>query len=282
MKNIKLFSIIILMLFFESVSSQTIYVDINNGNNNNTGSVKLPVKTLEKATEIANNDSENKFTTIKIAAGIYILHDKLVFENKKYSKSGRFTLEALILPDDTAWSPGKMPVILSIAGTSKNFGFDCSLGLNIEVNHATIRGLKFLGNANPKVYYYYPVARSGKSLNDLEITQCMFVGNVDASPIQAAILAHGQKIKVKNSVFYNCKNSVVFYFADDDRSVKRINSEMSYCIVLGAYEAGIWMASPDKGFKFHHNIIADSKYAWVHNSDNISMVRSFNTCPEFT
>ena len=262
------FIIIIIVILFETINAQTIYVDINNGNNNNMGTKESPVLTLDKAADLTNNNEFSGSVVIKIAPGVYNLTDKVVFDKGMYTERKRLIIEAAVLPGDSGWSADKMPVIISTSGVSQNFGFDCSLGINIEVNHATIRGLKFLGNPNPDVFYYYPVARSGKDLIDLEVTQCLFVGDKDAAPIQSGILAHGNQIKVTHCIFYNCRNSVVYYFANDDRSVERFGSEMSYCIVYGSYESGIWTASPDKDFKFSNNIITNCKYAWVHNIDN--------------
>jgi len=87
-------------------------------------------------------------------------------------------------------------------------------------------------------------------------------------PVQSGILAHGNQIKVSHCIFYNCRNSVVYYFANENRTIERYGSEMSYCIIDGAYESGIWTASPDKDFKFTHNIITNCKYVWVHNKGN--------------
>lgn len=268
MRIIKVLTILFFTTLFEFVNAQTIYVDFNKGDDKNNGTIKSPVRTLDKASELVSKNELTGSTTIKVAPGIYNLTDKIVFNKDRYSEKERLIIEAAVLPDDTSWSPEKMPVIISTSEASENFGFECSIGINIEVNHATIRGLKFLGNPNPDVYYYYPVGRSGKDLTDLEVTQCLFVGEKDAMPIQSGILAHGNQIKVTHCVFYNCRNSVVFYFANEDRNIERYGSEMSYCIVDGAYESGIWTASPDKDYKFSHNIITNCKYAWVHNIDN--------------
>ena len=176
MRIIKLLAILLMTALLEIINAQTIYVDINKGDNKNNGTVESPIRTLDKASELVSNNKLDGSTTIKVAPGIYNLTDKVVFNKDRYSAKERLIIEAVVLPDDTSWSPEKMPVIISTSGASENFGFECSLGINIEVNHVTIRGLKFLGNPNPDVYYYYPIGRSGKDLTDLEVTQCLFVG----------------------------------------------------------------------------------------------------------
>jgi hypothetical protein len=270
------FKIIMITILFGTLNAQTIYVDINRGKDKNEGTKEFPVRTIEKAAELVNNNNLKGPGNIKIEPGVYNLTAKIVFNNDKFIEQERLIIQADVLPDDTSWSPEKMPVIVSTSGSSENFGFDCSLGFDIEVSHVTIRGLKFLGNPNPDVYYYYPIGRSGKNLTDLEVAQCVFVGEKDAIPVQSGILAHGNQIKVTHCVYYNCRNSVVFYFANEDRNIERYGSEMSYCIVYGSYESGIWTASPDKDFKFFNNVITNCKYAWVHNIDNKTNYRIEN------
>lgn len=277
MRAFKLFTILILTLLMGILDAQTIYVDIKNGNNTNNGTIESPIQTLDRAAELVNTSKLRGSAIIKLAPGIYNLTDKIVFRTDKYSENERLIIEATVLPHDTSWSHEKMPVIMSTSAASDNFGFDCSIGINIEVNHVTIRGLKFLGNPNPGVYYYYAIGRSGKDLMDLLVTQCVFVGEEDVMPIQSGILAHGNQIKVSNCIFYNCRNGVVYYFANENRDIERYESEMSNCIIYGAYESGIWTASPDKNFIFRNNIITNCKYAWVHNIDN-KTVYSLKDC----
>jgi hypothetical protein len=268
MKPFKLITNIMLTTLLGILSAQTIYVDTNNGNDKNEGTHKSPVQTIGKAAEIANECENNGSIVIKIASGLYNLTDKVVFNKDKYTEKNRLIIEAAVLPTDSFWNHEKMPVIMSTSLNSKNFGFDCSIGINIEVNHVTIRGLLFIGNPNPNTSYYYAIGRSGKNLIDIEVTQCLFVGDSDIMPIQSGILAHGNRIKVTHCIFYKCKNSVVYYFANENKNIERFGSEMSNCIVYGSYESGIWTASPDKNFIFKQNIITNCKYAWVHNTDN--------------
>lgn len=274
MKNIStikskiLYVIFIVMISILTANAQTFYVDCINGKDTNSGFEGSPLKTLLKAAETVNNADGSGGITLKIMPGIYSLDAKVVFDCKtKLTELKRLVIEAAVLPDDTNWMPVSMPVIISTAVPTNNFGFECSVGFDIKKSHVTIRGLKFLGNPTGEIYYY-PVARQDKKLVDLEITQCLFVGDKDAAPIQSGILAHGNEIVVDHCIFFNCKNSVVYYFADDNREVKRTGSAMRYCIVYGAYEAGIWTASPDEDFQFHNNIISDCEKFWVHNEIN--------------
>ncbi|MFC2135689.1 hypothetical protein ACFLTH_13825 [Bacteroidota bacterium] len=272
-----LLTILFLSSFLFNLTAQTLYINSSSGNDTNPGTIDKPFKSFSPIEQIVNSLEGEGTTIVKIEPGIYHLDEKVLFKNyRKYTEAERLVIEAAALPGDTAWTHADMPIIISTAVPSDNFGFKCSIGLDIEVNHVTIRGLKFLGNPQTEIYYY-PIGRQGKDLEDLVITQCMFIGDEDALPIQSGILAHGNKIIIDHSVFYNCKNSVVFYFADDNREVQRYGSEMKYCIVNGAYECGIWTASPDTDFKFHHNIITRSKNMWIHNLLNTT-VYSIDDC----
>jgi len=260
-----------------NIFAQTIYIDCAKGDDKNPGTSDKPIKSFDAARILANDLTGEGSTIIKVAPGIYHLAHKMQFENKrKYSETDRFTIEATILPDDKAWTPAKMPVIISSAIPESNFGFDGAVGIDIEMDHVTIKGLKLLGNPQPEIYYY-PIGRQAKTLSDLTVSQCLFVGDEDALPIQSGILAHGNQVIVDHCIFYHCKNSVVFYFADEKRDVPRQGSEMKHCLVYGAYESGVWTASPDKDFKFHNNIITKCKYAWIHNLLNRT-VYSIENC----
>ncbi|MFC1481684.1 right-handed parallel beta-helix repeat-containing protein [Candidatus Neomarinimicrobiota bacterium] len=261
-------SVVITFIFSTSgLTAETVYVDNQNGDDNSPGTIDEPLKTIHQAAELINNTDEGS-TILKILPGIYQLQNAAVFKNTRpYTKDHRLIIEAAVLPDDAGWKPELMPILISSAIPSTNFGFDCSIGLKIEVNHVTVRGLKLLGNPVSEVYYY-PIARESKDKTDLIVTQCLFIGDEDALPIQSGVLAHGNNIIIDHCIFYNCRNSVVFYFVDEDRTVARLGGEMNYCIIDGGYETGIWTAAPDKDFKFHHNIITRCANAWIHNTSN--------------
>jgi len=260
-----------------NLTAETVYVDNLNGNDTNPGTTDKPLKTLNKAAELINSTTGSGPTILKVLPGVYQFQNAVVFENTRpYTKDKRLIIEAAVLPDDSDWKPELMPIVISSAVPTTNFGFDCSIGLKVEVNHVTIRGLKLLGNPVSEIYYY-PIARENKDLTDLIIRQCLFVGDEDALPIQSGVLAHGNEIVIDHCVFYNCKNSIVYYFVDEDRTKARVGSEMTYCIIVGGYETGIWTAAPDQDFKFHHNIITRCANAWIHNTANLTEY-SLNNC----
>jgi hypothetical protein len=256
-------AVLVFVAFTTCVSAQTIFVDIYNGSDTNSGTREKPLKTIKQAAELVNNSKEEGPSLIKIAPGVYNLSDFVLFENKRsYTKDARLVIEATILPDDPGWTPLLIPVIISTAVPTKDEFGPVMYGFKIEVSHATIRGLKFLGN--PIMYSrYYPIWRAGDALEDLVVTQCMFVGDEDALPIHLAVIANGHGLVVDHCVFYNCKNTIVFWNAKEGKS--RDNA-MKYCIVDGAYVSGIWTCQTTEDFEFHHNIITRSEYFWMRDN----------------
>ncbi|MEL6865231.1 MAG: right-handed parallel beta-helix repeat-containing protein [Bacteroidota bacterium] len=127
--------------------------------------------------------------------------------------------------------------------------FDHSTGFLIASHHVSIRGLKFLGNPNPKVAYYYPISKEDPSLRDLEVSQCYFIGDKEAAKIQGGVWAHGPQNTVSHCIFYTCRNAVLFF-----NNVRDFRIE--YSIFYGAYESAFWLGGEDVPFTFSHNIIS--------------------------
>jgi hypothetical protein len=94
----------------------------------------------------------------------------------------------------------------------------------------------------------------------------MFVGDKDASHIQVGIIAHGNEIKIDHCVFYNAKNTVVFW-QDAGDQIKKGN-KLTNSIIFGASQSAVWTAWPDKDFKFENNIISNCKHVWIKNYFN--------------
>src|SRR5262245_35142660 len=109
---------------------------------------------------------------------------------RQYSKNERLTIRAESLQDDTDWSPQRMPVLIHTMALSPNwiggrpdpYG-GVSYGMQFETSHVTVQGLKILGAPhleNPMakaIRRVYPIAHEGAELDDLEIKQCLILGN---------------------------------------------------------------------------------------------------------
>jgi len=252
MRKTLVFCWTILLFSFASLHAQTYYVDAINGHDSNTGGDETPFQSLAKAIKTANALSGPGTITIKINPGLYLLEGRLDINPVRILEdSARFIIEASTMPDDEAWTPEKMPVLQSISANNSNTQFPHATGLLVAASHVSIRGLKFLGNANPMVNYYYPISKEDKGLSDLEVSQCIFIGDKEAAKIQGGVWAHGPKNKISHCVFYGCRNGVLFF-----NEVEGFRIE--HTIVYGAYESAFWFGPEDYSFTFTHNIIVDN------------------------
>lgn len=253
-----------------TIHAQAVYVDSNTGTDNNTGTEKAPVFSINKAAEIIKS-KDNDIYVMKINPGIYVLDKHVSVATEKTMINKRIVIEASVLPDDSTWTPEKMPVIISTSKTGEIMAQDLFIKDNwitcfyINESHVTIRGLKFLG-CNYPTKIFYPISRFNKAKTDLLVEQCMFLGDLQTSVIQVGIIAHGDSVKVDHCIFYNANNSVV-YWQDAGNGIKTGNS-MTYCIVYGASESAMWASSPDNDFIYKNNIVSNCKIFWSKDPQN--------------
>lgn len=250
-----------LTLIATSAKSQTLFVDAVKGNDNAKGTVTDPLRSLERAVLITNAFTGNQPVTIKLAPGLYLLtRQAIIPSSKKQTDSIKYTIEAMVMPDDKVWSPAKMPVIQSVSANNKDYGhFNHCVGFQIERNNVSLKGLKILGDASPDVEYYYPIERHNPELKDLEISQCYFIGEKNSSPIQGCVFAQGSGIHIDHCVFYGCKNAILVF-------VKIKDFSLTHSIIYGAYEGAVWFGygdSADFPLTFRDNIISNSNYFFV-------------------
>ena len=257
-----------------TVHAQAVYVDSNIGDDKNPGTEESPVYSIHKVAEIIRSQ-DNDIYTIKINPGIYILDSNVPIATKKEMTDKRIIIEASILPDDSSWTPEKMPVIVNKAKKgeiAQNYHFVVSF--LIDESHVTIRGIKFHGYFYPNTRYF-PIARFNKKKTDLLVEQCIFIGDPDISQIQVGVIAHGNDININHCVFYKVRNTVVF-FQDSGDGIKTGNG-ITNSIIYGAMQ-GVWTAWPDKDFKFENNIVSNCKHFWAKNYFNETKSYSIDNC----
>ncbi len=151
-----------------------------------------------------------------------------------------------------------MPVISSIAANNDNRYFKHCAGLLVARSNVRIRGLKFTGNPNPSVAYYYPIVRDSLTLNNLEVSQCYFIGDRNSSPVQGALYVEGPGIHVDHCIFYGCKNAVLAF-------EKMKGFSLTHSIIYGAYECAVWYGwhdEPNEPFTFSNNVVSQCHYFW--------------------
>jgi len=239
-------------------------VDARNGSDKNTGTKDNPVQTIGRAAEMVNSRTEPGPTIIKISPGIYNLTESVEFGGTlSFTEKERLVIEAAVLPDDPQWKPALMPVILSTEDPRKQDSLDgltATYGIKIEISHVTIRGLKFLGNPLSRNWHCC-ISRTGDNLDDLLVTQCMFISDRDVIDIYCAALATGDRFVVDHCIFLNCHACTVFW--DGPQGIAGKGCAMRYCIVDGAYISGVWTCRTAEDFEFHHNIVTGGEYFWM-------------------
>jgi len=257
--------LIILLSCGQRLNAQTVYLDVSKGDDRNAGTALAPVASFDKAISLTGNFSGKDSIVIKVQPGLYVLKDKITLD-KQVSENLWLTIEAAVMPDDPDWKPEKMPVIQSVSENNSQTQFPHAVGFLIAANRVRIQGLKFVGNTNPEIRYYYPVTRENETLNGLEVSQCYFIGERNSSPIQGAIWAHGAGTHVDHCIFYGAKNALLLF-----KSIKDFS--LTNSIIYGAYEAAVWFGPFTSDFKFSNNIVSNCTYFWL---------REENTFPKYT
>lgn len=232
--------------------SQSIYVDPIHGKDTYIGSLEKPLQSINSAVKTVNNWTGVGEVHIILYPGLYTLTDKVVINPVRVMKDTlRLHIKALYLPDDPDWSPEKMPKIQSISPNNSETQFIHATGLLIASEHVSIKGIKFLGNPNPTVTYYYPISKENQNLADLEVSQCIFIGDKETAPIQGGIWAHGPNNSVSHSIFYECRNAILFFNNVEGFSIKNT-------IVYGSYESAFWFSRENYKFTFSNNVIVQN------------------------
>ncbi|HCO93487.1 MAG TPA: hypothetical protein DIU00_05985 [Phycisphaerales bacterium] len=258
------FAVLVFAMTARSIVAETICADARNGSDKNPGTNDKPVRTIGRVAEIVNVGTEPGPTIIKISPGIYVLAGSVEFGGvRPYTENERLVIEAAVPPDDPQWRPALMPVILYTEDPRRQGNLDgltATYGIKIAVSHVTIRGLKFLGNPLARNWHNC-ILRIGDNLDDLLVTQCVFIGDRDVIDIYSAVLATGDGFVVDHCIFRNCHACTVYW--DGPRGIAGRDCAMRYCIVDGAYISGVWTCQTAEDFEFHHNIVTRSEYFWM-------------------
>lgn len=259
--------------------AEMIYVDAIEGLDANPGTKDQPVKTMGRAAEMVNGRTEGGPTTVKLAPGVYCLSKAVEFANGRgYTRAERLTIEAAILPDEPQWGPALMPIILSVEDPRQDGKLDvltATYAIKIGMSHVTIRGLKFLGNPLARNWHCC-VSRAEGGLDDLAVTQCVFVADTDSLDIYCAALAAGDGFVVERCIFKDCHACAVFW--DGPGNVAGRKCAMRYCIVDGARIAGVWTCRTAEDFQCHHNIVTRSEYFWMRKRTSDAAAYKLSDC----
>lgn len=260
---------------FGQIVENKIYVNPNIGINTNKGTKENPVKSLSEAAKRVSAAEGEGAITVLLSAGVYGMSETADFnaKNWEFTKTNRLTIRAEILPDDANWSPAEMPIMISTMPFSveKNDKGELTGGQNfgimIQNSHATIQGLRILGepvHENPSkgvLVRNYPIMWEGKNLEDFRVSQCLFLGNKYALPNHLGILANGKEQEIDHCVFYGVKDAVVLW------NSPTTNSSMHHNLVIDSYGGIVWTWSATPDFKFYNNVISNANVLWMLNKD---------------
>lgn len=252
-------------------NDRNIYISVESGNDQNIGSKEAPLKTLLESAKRVNSANGQGAINIILAEGIYNLDATVTFQpaNWWFTKDARLTIRAEHLPDDSSWDPGKMPVVISTMPFSEEKNDSGKItgaqnfGLLLQLSHVTIQGLRILGepvHENPAkgiLVRNYPIVWEGKNLEDLRVTQCLFIGNRYAIPNHLGILANGKNLEVDHCLFYGVKDAVVMWNSPST------NSSMHHNLIIDSYGGTVWTWSATADFRFYNNIVSNANVLWV-------------------
>jgi hypothetical protein len=258
-----------------AVSDTKFYVNANTGNNSNQGTLESPLLTLDEAASRINSSTGTGSITIYVAKGIYGMAKTADFNpvNWKFTRENRLTIRAAVLPGESSWTPADMPVIFStmpfsVEKNSKNeVTGGQNFGIMVHNSHVTIQGLRILGepvHENPSsgvLVRNYPIVWDGEKLEDLRVTQCLFIGSKYAMPNHLGILANGKALEVDHCVFYGVKDAVVIWKSPST------SSSMHHNLIVDSYGAIVWTWSATEDFKFYNNAVSNSNVIWILNKD---------------
>ncbi|MEM1260691.1 MAG: hypothetical protein AAGH81_19360 [Bacteroidota bacterium] len=254
---------------FSNLYSQQYYVDPSGGNDLNNGTLEKPLKNIKTAVTRGNGVTGSGTIEIVLLPGLYLLQDKMVINPIRIlNDTTEFIIKAYHNPNDTDWLPSKMPIVQSVSNNNSKTQFSHATGFLVASKNVRFEGIKFLGNSNPGVKYYYPISREDPSLENLTVEQCMFIGAKESSPIQGAIWAHGKKTKIENNVFYQCRNAILLF-----KNVEGF--KISNNIISESYESAFWIGPVNPKFEFTNNVVFNNN-AFIVGNKNLNYNSIFN------
>jgi hypothetical protein len=249
----------------------TLHLNPGTGADANSGAKESPLRSLAAAKRV-NQSTGSGSMTIVLGEGIYAIAETTLLkpERRSFSKEGRLTIRAEVLPDHAEWHIGRMPTLIHtmplsgcLERSARSAWGGAADGMLIETSHVTIQGLRILGmpvveSPRPGVIKrLYAVSRLRRDLQDLEIAQCLFAGEEMTNPNHVGIIANGNGINVHHCIFRGLKISVVFWTPGSS------GHAMTNCIGHDLYGSGVWTAGIASDFVYRNNVVNNCNYVWT-------------------
>ncbi len=249
-----------------------IWVNPATGADTNSGAKATPLRTLAEAARRVNQSNASGPVTVVLSEGIYAVGETTLLkpERRSFSKTERLTIRAEVLPDDPEWHTGRMPTLIHTMPLPKTWNGrpdplgGAADGMMIETSHVSIQGLKVLGMPvveTPKpglIQRLYAISRLRRDLEDLEVAQCVFIGDDLTNPNHVTIIANGNGVNVHHCILRGVKISVVYWSGGSS------GHAMRNCFCDGVYGSGVWTAGIAGDFDYRNNVIANCNYAWTY------------------
>lgn len=250
---------------------EMIHVHPARGADANAGSKEQPLRSVAEAVRRVNLSTADGPVTIVLSEGIHALGETILLkpERRTFTKAARLTIRSEVLPDDPEWHTGRMPTLIHTMplpstwnGRPDPLG-GAADGFMVETSHVTFQGLKVLGYPvveTPKpgiVHRLYGISRLRRGLDDLQIAQCLFIGDDITNPLHVAVIAHGTGVDVHHCVFRGMKISVVYW------SGGSTGHAMRNCVCDGVYGSAVWTAGIASDFHYRSNVVLNSNYIWT-------------------
>ncbi len=256
----------------DAAAGSTLYVNAVTGDDTKPGSEAAPLRTLAEAARRVSRDSGRGRLTVIMTEGTHTIAETARFAPKpgRFTKDERLVIRAEELPDDATWDHGRMPTLIHTLPLKSTWnGRPDALGgaadgMLIETSHVTIQGLRILGMPvveSPRsgtIKRLYAVSRLRPELDDLEIAQCVFVGDEIVAPNHVGIIALGNGLVVHHCIFRGLKISAVYWGGGTT------GHAMHHCVNEDLYGSAVWTAGVANDFTYHHNVVARCNYAWTH------------------
>lgn len=254
-----------------AATTGTIHVHPARGSDGNPGTSEQPVRSVAEAARRVNRSTGDGPLTIVLSEGIHVIGETIFLkpERRAFSKAARLTIRSEVSPDDPEWHTGRMPTLIHTMPLASTWNGrpdplgGAADGFMVDTSHVTFRGLKVLGYPvveTPKpgiVQRLYGISRLRRGLDDLEIAQCLFIGDDLTNPLHVAIIAHGTGIDVHHCVFRGMKISVVYWTGGST------GHTMRHCVCDGVYGSGVWTAGIASDFDYRNNVVLNSNYVWT-------------------
>lgn len=252
-------------------AGDTLYVNPATGNDTNAGGQQAPLKSVAEAARRVNASTGSGAMTVVLTEGIHAIGETTLLSPKgrTFSRSDRLTIRAEVLPDDPDWHIGRMPTLIHTIPLSNTWNGrpdplgGAADGMLIETSHVTVRGLRILGlpvieSPRPGVIKrLYGISRFDRSLDALEIAQCILAGEDSTNPNHVSVIAHGNGVNVHHCIFRGSKISVVYWTPGST------GHAMTNCVVHEVYGSGVWTASVASDFVYRNNVITGCNYVWT-------------------